>query len=124
MYEWVKKIHMYAGLFTFTAFFIWGVTGIYAIFLPPPGEYEPPEISSEREVTFQSPGDVDDKDLAQQIFERIEVPLSGGHYNVHRDDDLNLAFFVFTWNGMAQRQHADRIQSVGGQAQRPSDRPP
>ena len=46
MYEWVKKIHMYAGLLTFTAFVVWGVTGIHAVFLAPPGGYVPPENST------------------------------------------------------------------------------
>ena len=99
MYEWVKKIHMYAGLLTFTAFVVWGVTGIHAVFLAPPGGYVPPEISSEHEMPFQSPGNLDDKQLAERIFQTADIPLAGGHYNVHRDDDLNLAFFAFTANG-------------------------
>lgn len=99
MYDWVKKIHMYAGLLTFTAFVVWGLTGIHAVTLPPPGGYTPPEISSEREMPFVSPGDLDDKEQARRIYEAAEIPLAGGHYNIHRDDDLNLAFFVFTANG-------------------------
>ncbi len=99
MYEWVKKIHMYAGLLTYTAFVVWGVTGIHAVFLPAPGGYTPPEISSEREMPFRSPANLDDKQLAKRIYETADFPLAGGHYNIHRDDDLNLAFFVFTVNG-------------------------
>ena len=99
MYEWVKKIHMYAGLLTFTAFVVWGVTGIHAVFLPPPGGYVPPETSSERELPFRSAGSLDDKQLAERIFETADIRLAGGHYNVHRDDDLNLAFFAYTPNG-------------------------
>ena len=99
MYEWVKKIHMYAGLLTFTAFVVWGVTGIHAVFLPPPGGYVPSEISSEREMPFRSPANLDDNELAEHIFETADIRLAGGHYNVHRDDDLNLAFFAYTPNG-------------------------
>lgn len=99
IYEWVKKIHMYAGLLTFTAFVVWGVTGVNAVFLPPPGGYTPPEVSSLREVSYKAAGDLDDKNLAGEIFQAIEVPLAGGHYGVHRDDELNLAFNVFTVNG-------------------------
>ena len=99
IYEWVKKIHMYAGLLTFTAFFVWGVTGIHAVFLPLPGRFTPPEVASVREVPYNAAGDLDDKQLGRKIFEAIEVPLAGGHYNVHRDDQLNLAFNVFTVNG-------------------------
>ncbi len=99
MYDWIKKIHMYAGLLTFTAFVVWGVTGIHAVFLPPPGGYLPPRISSERELPLRPPGNLDDNALAKHIFETAGIPLAGGHYNVHRDDALNLAFFAYTPNG-------------------------
>jgi hypothetical protein len=99
MYEWVKKIHMYAGLLSFMAFFVWGVTGIHAVFLPPPGGYQPPEVAAQREVPFEAPGDLDDKQLSQLLFEAADIPMSGGFYNVHRNEEGNLSFFVFTSNG-------------------------
>ena len=99
IYKWVQKIHMYTGLLTFMAFVVWGVTGVRAVFLPSPGNYAPPEVSSEREVRFNGAEDLDDEHLSREIFEAIKIPLSGGHYNVHRDDQLNLAFNVFTING-------------------------
>ena len=99
MFDWVKKIHMYSGLFTFTALTVWGITGIHAVSLPSPGGYSPPDVSSVREVPYDAPGNLDDPALAKKIFEAIDVPLAGGHYNIHRDDDLNLSFFVFTYNG-------------------------
>ena len=99
MYDWVKKIHMYSELLTFTALTVWGITGIHAVFLPAPGGYAPPEVSSAREVPYYAPGNLDDAALAKQIYQAIEIPLAGGHYNIRRDDDLNLAFFVFTYNG-------------------------
>ncbi|MEZ5367129.1 MAG: PepSY domain-containing protein [Bryobacterales bacterium] len=99
LYKWTKKIHMYAGLLTFSALVVWGVTGVHAVFLPKPGEFTPPPISSVREVPFQAAGNMDDKELAKAIFEKIEIPLAGGRYNVHRDENLNLTFNVFTING-------------------------
>lgn len=102
IYEWVKKIHMYSGLLTFTAFVIWGVTGVNGVFLPKPGEFTPPPVSSVREVPFQADDSLDDRELAKAIFDTIQVPLAGGHYNIHRDEDLNLAFNVFTINGGRQ----------------------
>ena len=59
LYEWVKKIHMYSGLLTFTAFVVWGVTGISAVFLPPPGQYTPPPVSSVHEIQFQGQANLD-----------------------------------------------------------------
>ena len=99
LYEWVKKIHMYSGLLTFTAFVVWGVTGVSAVFLPPPGQYTPPPVSSVQEIRFQAAGSLGDQKLAQAIYETVRIPLAGGRYNVHRDEQSNLAFNVFTING-------------------------
>jgi hypothetical protein len=99
MYEWVKKIHMYAGLLSFMAFAVWGIAGIQSAFLPPPQGYQPPDIAHETEFTFEGAGDLDDRELAQRIFRASEVRMGGGVYNVRRNEDGNLAFLLFTWNG-------------------------
>jgi len=98
-FEWMKKIHMYAGLLTFTAFVVWGVTGVHAVFLEAPGEYKPPPVSSVREIPFKADGGLDDARLAKAIYEAVHIPLAGGRYNIHRDQQSNLAFNVFTING-------------------------
>ncbi len=99
LYEWVKKIHMYSGLLTFTAFVVWGVTGIHALFLPSPGQFTPPPITSVKEIPFQAAGSLDDRKMAEAIYQAANIPLAGGRYNVHRDEESNLAFNVFTING-------------------------
>jgi hypothetical protein len=99
IFDWTKKLHMYAGLLTFTAFVVWGIAGIHAVFLPPPGASVPPEISSTKEVAYEPQGGMDDTELAKDIYENIDIPLRGGHYNIHRDEDGHLAFFVFTPSG-------------------------
>jgi hypothetical protein len=99
MYEWVKKIHMYSGLVSFMAFVVWGVTGVHAILLPPPGGYEPPEVSSEQTFPFEGPGDLDDKQLAQRIFDTAALTMTGGFYDVRRDESGNLAFLSYSANG-------------------------
>jgi hypothetical protein len=90
---------MYSGLLTFTAFVVWGITGVHAVFLPPPEQYKPPPVTSVQEVAFRASGNPDDEKLAQAIFNAINIPLAGGRYNVHRDEQSNLAFNVFTING-------------------------
>ena len=99
LYKWMKKIHMWSGLLTFTAFVVWGITGIHAIFLPAPGEWKPPEVSSRQEFELEAPGNLDDKEMDKRIFEAADLKMAGGHYNVHRDENQNLAFDVFTSNG-------------------------
>ena len=112
MYKWMKKLHMYAGLLSFVALVIWGITGLHAVFLPSPGNYAPPEISSTREIPITPPadaGEMSDRDLANAINDQVEMPLRGGHYNIHRDDQGNLVFFIFTWNGRRDiTYHEDR----------------
>ncbi len=68
-------------------------------FLPAPGEYQPPDVSSTEERPFEAPKDLDDRELARHVYEQLDLPLAGGHYNIRRDDDANLAFFVFTSSG-------------------------
>ena len=99
LYYWVKKLHTYSGLLTFTSFFIWGVTGVHAVFLPPPEQHQPPPVTSVKEVPFQAAGNLDDQKLAEAVFNAIQIPLAGGRYNVHRDAQANLTFNVFTING-------------------------
>jgi hypothetical protein len=99
MYEWMKKIHMYAGLLTFSAFVVWGITGVYAVFLPSPGEYQPPEVAEVAETQFEAPGDLDDWELAKLIYETVDLSLAGGFYNIRRNENGNLAFMAFTSNG-------------------------
>lgn len=108
----IEKIHMYAGLFTFMAFVVWGVTGIHAVFLPAPGQYQPPEISEVRELPYRAEGNLDDKALARKIHEFVAIPLAGGHYNVHRDSEHNLAFFVFTVSGRREVTYLEERQTV------------
>ena len=112
MYEWTKKIHMYAGLLTFTAFVVWGFAGVHAVFLPSPGGYQPPEISEVEERPFQAPGDLDDRELARLIYETMDLSLSGGHYNTRRNEEDNLAFIAFTWNGRRDLTYLEEQQTV------------
>jgi hypothetical protein len=99
MYVWMKKIHMYAGLLSFTALFVWGITGIYAVFLPRPGEWQPPPVSGQKDFAFEGGGNLDDKKLAKAIYEAANLAMQGGYYNVHRDEAGHLAFTAYAANG-------------------------
>lgn len=112
MQRWMKKLHMWAGLLTFTAFVVWGAIGVHGAFTPAPGEFVPPDVSAVKEFPFPSKGDLGDKELARAIFEAADIPLRGGHYNVHRDEDQNLAFFVFTANGRHELTYFEETETV------------
>jgi hypothetical protein len=112
MYDWMKKIHMYAGLFSFMAFVIWGVTGILAVFLPPPGEWRPPAITMQREFPFVVAENMDDKEVAREIYAAAGLTMAGGYYNVHRNDAGNLAFIAFSTNGQRDITYLEKERRV------------
>lgn len=112
MYDWMKKLHMWSGLLSFTAFVVWGVAGVHAVFLPGPGNYQPPEVSATTEIPFEAPGGLDDKALAKLIYENMDLPMSGGHYGVRRDDNQNLSFLVFTVNGRRDLTYLEEQKKV------------
>jgi len=97
--KWMKKLHTYAGLLTFTAFIVWGIIGVAGAFAPGPGNYQPPDISETREIPLAVPADLDDQELARYVYDNVDIPLRGGHYNIRREADGNLAFYVFTASG-------------------------
>jgi hypothetical protein len=97
--KWMKKLHTYAGLLTFTAFVVWGVIGVAGAFAPGPGNYQPPDVSSVQDTPMPVPANLGDKALARYVFDNIYIPLRGGHYNIQRNENGNLAFYVFTASG-------------------------
>ena len=112
MYDWMKKIHMYAGLLSFMAFVVWGVTGIQAVFLPGPGEWQPPPISNQKEFPFEGAGNLDDKTLAKAVFQAAALAMVGGYYDVHRDDAGNLAFLAYSANGQRELTYLEKERRV------------
>lgn len=99
MYRWMKRLHTYAGLLSFTAFLVWGIAGIHAVFLPPPGAWQPPPVVGRREILYQAPGNLDDRALAQQLVALAAIPLASRPANIRRDNQHNVSFEVYTVNG-------------------------
>jgi len=91
---------MYAGLFTFTALIMYGLTGLIDVVRPPWQERESPPTTQQL-VAFEAPADLDDMQMAQRVYEYLDLPLTGPpkSYSVSRDDDHNLAIKLYTPNG-------------------------
>ena len=96
----LKKVHMYAGLLSFTALIVYGVAGLYSTSQPPWSERPYPETTI-REVPFDFPGDLNDKEMADAIYCALDMPLTGPLYEwaIRRDDDQNLFLNFYTING-------------------------
>jgi len=103
---------MYAGLLSFMAFVVWGVTGIQAVFLPAPGEWQPPPVSGHKEFPFAGGGSLDDKELAKAVFHAAALTMAGGYYDVHRDEAGNLAFLVYSANGQRELTYLEKERRV------------
>ena len=103
---------MYAGLFSFTALLVWGVAGVHSLFLPAPGQYQPPDISRTLEVPFQAPGNLDDKALATRIDEQLDLPITGNPLQIERTADHDLFFRYYTVNGRRDVTYFEREGKV------------
>ncbi|MCW5962955.1 MAG: PepSY domain-containing protein [Bryobacterales bacterium] len=99
MFLWIKKLHMYAGLLTFTAFVVWGVTGIHAVFLPSPDGWREPVPTSFRELEWKAPGNLDDKALCEAALAASGLRTVGAPQLRRRNAEMNLSFTVFGPNG-------------------------
>jgi hypothetical protein len=93
MNRWMMRIHMYTGLFNFTALVLFGVVGVIASLLPPHAERPRPEREV-GEVAFEIPGGLDDRQLADHVQTTLALPLTGPapQWTLRRDDDHNLHF--------------------------------
>ena len=89
----IKKIHIYSGLISFTALVIFGLIGIASTFLPHPDERPRPEATV-REIDFDLPGNMDDRQLADHIQATLDLPLTGPapNWSLRRDSENNLRF--------------------------------
>ncbi len=96
----LKKVHMYAGLFTFTALIVYGLSGLVDSSLPAWSERKAPPSTMET-VPFESPGDLDDMELAELVYRELDLPLTGppASYSISRDEGQNLVVRFYTPNG-------------------------
>jgi hypothetical protein len=70
----IRKLHIYAGLFTFVHLVIYGIAGLAATFHQGP---ERPKIPrSVRMVPFQVNGSQTDKQVADEVFHRLKLPMT------------------------------------------------
>ena len=116
MYKWMKKLHMYAGLLSFTAFIVWGIVGVGATFLPAPGTRTPraPEV---RTIPFPVSGTATDQQLTNAMIEASRLPFIQPGRKPQRDPRGRLMVRYFTPNGprrlvLLEKKNAIRIEST------------
>lgn len=70
----IRKVHIYAGLLTFTQLLIYGIAGLVATLQP--ARERPKEPHSTRYVPFNAPASATEKELAAQVFRQLNLPLT------------------------------------------------
>ena len=100
MDRWIKKLHMYAGLLTFSVMLVYGASGLLAAFHPAPEKRQRPEPVVRYEPFAPPPGATDPQ-VAEQVYQRLKLPLSAPlpSWAVRRDGDNNVALDFYTVNG-------------------------
>lgn len=92
---------MYAGLFTFTALMVYGLSGLMDSALPAWSERQSPP-TTEQYVRFEAPSNLSDKEVADLVYAYLDMPLTGpaADYSIGRDKDQNLTVSFYTVNGV------------------------
>ncbi len=98
MYRWIKKLHIYSGLLSFTGFTVWGIVGVWASFIPAPGERtrRAPEI---RTIEFQVDGSATDQEITDAMIVASGLPFIEPGRKAIRDTEGRLEVRYLTPNG-------------------------
>src|SRR5262245_45366478 len=94
--SWVKRIHMYLGLLNLSILLVFGIAGLKATFSNP--RTRQPSQPVVRFENYKAPPSViDDKELAEQVRQRLDFPAVG--VDTRRDRDNNLLISYYTHSG-------------------------
>lgn len=110
LFDWMKKLHTYAGLLSYAAMVVWGITGIHAVFLPAPDAWREPAPTSVRRVAWVAPGNLDDAALAEAMLAASDLRMVGQPVLRKRDAQHNLGFAVFGPNGRRDLRYLEEQQ--------------
>lgn len=116
-YHYIRKIHMYAGLLTFNALVVYGISGLWATFQPAPDQRTRP-AASVRYQLYTPPAGLTDKQVADHVYHTLRIPLSSEvpAFAVRRNRDNDLAFDFYTTNGVTrvtvlEKEHRVRVET-------------
>jgi len=101
---------MWAGLLSYTACVVWGITGIHAVFLPSPDQGKQPQPANIREFAWKAPANLDDKALSKEAAAASGLKTIGAPVLQRRDAEQNLRFALFSPSG---RRDLTYFESTG-----------
>ncbi len=121
MHAWIKKLHMYFGLLNFTNVMVFGITGLWLAFEAAPAQRHRDELQVRYEEFTPPPGAAD-KDVADRVYERLRIPLTGPvpNFALQRDPQHDLTFTFYSVNGTSKVTVLERENRVKIEARRNS----
>ena len=101
MYALFRKVHMYAGLLNLSILLIFGVSGLWATFECAPEQRKPSEPQVEFR-DFSVPAGLDDKTVADRVYEFLKLPLVAPvpSFAIRRDANNDLALDFYSPTGV------------------------
>jgi hypothetical protein len=99
--NWVRKLHIYAGLLNFSILIVFGLAGLVVTFNAPDIFHEgnEPNVAAQ---PFQYPGSLSDNQIGGLIAGKLR-PAHAGPPNVHRDPATHeLIADFYTVNGLVR----------------------
>jgi hypothetical protein len=119
MYSLFRKVHMYAGLLNLSILLIFGIAGLWATFEPAPEQRHRPDPQIEYR-DFTVPAGLDDKAVADRVYEFLQLPLSAPipNFAVRRDQNNDLALDFYNPNGVRraivlEKENRIRLETRG-----------
>lgn len=118
MNTWVKKIHMYAGLLSFTFLCLFGLAGLVAT-------AEAPDIFSSGTVPvvttlpFNVPASASDQQVGELIRKQLQPEHAGKPY-IHRDTAHQLIADFYSVNGLVRATLLDSERQIRVETRRNS----
>src|SRR4029453_8315445 len=97
----IKKLHVYLGLLSFSILLVYGMAGLLATIQTDPESRPKPEAAVRFE-DFAVPPNLTDKQVADQVYQQLRLPLSVPvpNFALKRDPAHNLTFSFYTVNGI------------------------
>lgn len=97
---WIVKVHLYAGLITFSQVLVFAIAGITASLQ---SSLERPKlVRSTRYVTYRAMTNATDKEVARDVYESLRLPLARPmpDWFLQHDTAGNLKLDFYTINGI------------------------
>ena len=113
----VLKLHIYAGLLTFTQLMVYGFAGLAATAQTAPERLKVPHTI--RHTTFAPPPSASDKQVADAVYRELKLPLTRPMplFAIKRNADNDLQLDFYNINGIyrvvvLERENRLRIEEI------------